>query len=70
MTDEENPKWIPVSERMPEPYQSVLLWNPPFPQQYVGHWCPVEKWFNRSAGGLDTTPTHWMPLPAPPTDDE
>ena len=58
-------RWIPVSERLPEPYQPVLAWNASPPVPYVCWWCPVDKWNNRSGhGGPD--PTHWMPLPEPP----
>ena len=63
------PDWIPVSERLPEAGQTVMLWN------YVDHRL---GWLKYTANGVayffstqdecNIEPTHWMPLPAPPSD--
>jgi len=57
-------KWIACSERMPEPARRVLcsaegtVWAAAIGAG--GHW-----WFQ---GRMPTLmPTHWMPLPPPPT---
>ena len=58
-------RWIPVSERLPEPHGHVLGWQPDFAR-------PAEVWIGSSGQWLggDFEPaghiTHWMPLPEPP----
>ncbi len=66
-------RWIPVSERLPEPSSSeyedgvrVLAWS-------QGNGIDP-AWFYRDSESGDrwswdstTEPTHWMPLPEPPT---
>lgn len=61
--------WIPVTERLPGEYEHVLGWN--------RGWCrPAEVWRNTGGewrgGDYESVGriTHWMPLPAPPTDDK
>lgn len=58
------PKWIPVTERLPEPLVDVL--------SYSGHKTLFEvdcvdetgRWYS---GYFSEYPvTHWMPLPEPP----
>ena len=58
--------WIPVSERLPEPGETVLVWH---------HGEVQMAWLNHLANGVayfvrDThynfEPTHWMPMPEPP----
>lgn len=61
-------RWTPVTERLPEAGQTVMLWN------YVDHRL---GWLKYTANGVayffstqdecNIEPTHWMPLPAPPT---
>ena len=60
--------WIPVTERLPEVRKVVLgysdEWAIPFAVlEYFGGRDP---WVD--AEGFFAEPTHWMPLPAPPTD--
>ena len=66
------PKWIPVTEQMPQEYVSVLICVPtdaPLPQvkeAYFanGCWCSRMWIYN----GKDVT--HWMPMPEPPKETE
>jgi len=65
------PDWIPVTERLPEEGQRVLVYERP-------EVIVVAEMHSRSvSGGLwwsadnghtaySVFPTHWMPLPAPP----
>jgi hypothetical protein len=67
-------KWISVGERLPQDGTSVLGWRPGDPV-FECQWHDAS-----SGGGIDREagwfcypepidpPTHWMPLPAPPTD--
>lgn len=67
-------KWQPI-ETAPKDGTSVLLWFPSR-QGYVGrqdcvpcHWSEWGGgvWENATSGHMQSdTPTHWMPLPAPP----
>ena len=60
-------RWIPVTERLPEPYQTVLaFWKDGGIHTSWVTRCGIwEAHFDD--GGRDTV-NHWMPLPAPPTD--
>lgn len=65
------PRWIPVSERLPEHQDTVLL----YVEDYGG-WITLgqrsgDGWYvNEEAEGGGPKPldrfTHWMPLPEPP----
>jgi hypothetical protein len=65
------PRWIPVSERLPEHEDTVLL----YVEDYGG-WITLgqrsgDGWYvNEAAEGGGPKPldrfTHWMPLPEPP----
>ena len=66
------PKWIPVSEELPQEYVSVLVCIPseaPFPmvkEAYLanGLWSTRMWIFNMKEV------THWMPMPEPPKEVE
>ena len=72
--------WIPVEERLPEPNVCVLAVSPNTLQgghypanaaywQDDGYGDPA--WRESAYGAvLTVAPTHWMPLPAPPTKGE
>ena len=66
----ENSKWINVWEKMPEPGEDVLTFNSHNKDQAVlfvwdGRFCDNSgSHHNYPEGRI----THWMPLPAPPTE--
>ena len=59
------PRWIPVTERLPADRTVVLAWNGKrvaFGYVRDGSWIDtLYGWF------IPNGPTHWMPLPEPPT---
>jgi hypothetical protein len=61
------PRWIPVSERLPEIRVSVLCSSKEPPGEdavWIGQREEYD-WFFPGANEMGT-PTHWMPLPEPP----
>ena len=70
-------QWIPVTERLPEPYVRVLALRQKFDDggrfQKVEHIIPVYggefAWF-MDMSSWKSKVTHWMPLPEPPKDGE
>lgn len=66
--------WIPVTERLPEEGQEVLVASPcpnsDTPNIDISSWgdegTQEPVWREADCGRI--WPTHWMPLPAPPTD--
>jgi hypothetical protein len=61
------PRWIPVTERLPELNVPCLLYNRSQPTM-VG-WRIDEKRFRIPGSFLPDHPTHWMPLPEPPNEE-
>jgi hypothetical protein len=64
----QQPRWIPVSERLPELPNWVIAYNP---ISNSGDPCPAfyrdGKWYFELGEEWDMNkPTHWRPLPAPP----
>lgn len=59
---EQEPRWIPVSERMPEP--RIDVWCNSDMGQMVGYYDEyAETWYSRDY--LELIVTAWMPLPEP-----
>ena len=70
------PRWISVTERLPEKMQYVLV-------RYQNNDMAVASWFGGDehirfwramtdegwCADCDTQPTHWMPLPQPPKEE-
>ncbi|MBR4308574.1 MAG: DUF551 domain-containing protein [Oscillospiraceae bacterium] len=64
-------KWIPVTERLPEPFTSVLAYVPseaPLPLVHESYMVDDETWVCILEGRpwKQGVVTHWMPLPEPP----
>ena len=64
-TLEKSDSWISVKDRLPEVEQYVVIfWNDMFQISYLTVW----EHFAIGASGIVPEPTHWMPLPKPPTE--
>lgn len=62
------PQWQPISSA-PKTTRSILVWCPERQNQYLVYWDDRYEGEWRTVGGgtvLTESPTHWMPLPAPP----
>jgi len=64
------PKWIPVTEKLPEQYVPVLTYRPErhFDGQHFTERYEVECLISDGfvLNGIFGEVTHWMPLPKPP----
>lgn len=61
------PRWIPVTERLPENTEDVLVFRPKMKIE-IGISCRInDEWlrYGKDLHGNDVI-THWMPLPEPP----
>ena len=66
-------EWIPVTERLPEPWTPVLIYRPDMVSKMLvtehGGYCDEDDdGWQRYGKDLYNNPviTHWMPLPTPP----
>lgn len=66
-------RWIPVDERLPKPFVSVLVHMPieePMPTVREGFLSQAGEWYcgqyRRDTGIV----THWMPMPEPPIEEQ
>jgi hypothetical protein len=64
--EEQLPRWIPTSERLPEDLQRVIAYFAGVGIDEVG-----EAVFNKAGGWFSTEhgaweASHWMPMPEPP----
>ena len=65
------PKWIPVSERLPEKDMDVLLYDTQSATTFLGEFCSKTTlfsahWFADNETWDISEFTHWMPLPELP----
>jgi hypothetical protein len=60
------PDWIPVTERLPMTSADVLVTEQGEDEQFIGS-LENGRW-SCSSTNHTLRVTHWMPLPAPPTD--
>jgi hypothetical protein len=75
---ENQPKWISVEERLPEPYKKVLTIRKGFSEagRYIYSLDSTTLWIDNTLvwnGDLKTwknAVTHWMPLPEPPKEEQ
>ena len=70
-------EWIPVTERLPEEKQKVLLYPTWQEVKYsVGYWMihstGIKQWYvgGTMGGNIEKGITHWSPLPPPPENDD
>ena len=68
----ERMRWIPCSERLPEDFQDVLIWDNRDETSFTGHYAECDGW-TVDGYDVDRYPfdiTHWMPLPEPPEEGD
>lgn len=58
------PRWISVTERLPNEGERVLVFDKAFLQPEMGTYYSTDGWVGDEIASLD--PTHWVPLPEPP----
>ncbi len=73
-------EWISVKDRLPHSQQMVVGYTPCDGYMFVGFYQKVESPYYKSYWNIITSMrstrkmtkkvTHWMPLPAPPTEKE
>ena len=70
LREQENLRWIPVAERLPQNYISVLVYLPgekPLPTVHEAYIGGDGEWHSSVVYGVENEDvTHWMPLPEPP----
>ena len=59
-------KWIPVTERLPEPLTIVFIWDSTNKRVTDAYMTRHKEWIGIS---MSHEVTHWMPLPEPPKGD-
>lgn len=57
-------EWISVKERLPIPYESILVYDPSFKEPYWVDYFTGTTYGN--CNNMPPTVTHWQPLPSPP----
>ena len=71
--EQEQSRWIPVTERLPQNYISVLVYIPtaePLPMLHEAYIGDDGEWHSSGFYGIENEyVTHWMPLPQPPKEN-
>jgi hypothetical protein len=77
MDNDNKAGWVPVTERLPDEGVAVVVYSPNNcdGEFHVCEWCVERKpygkpfeYFSREDYKCIWCVTHWMPLPAPPSD--
>ncbi len=71
-------EWISVDDRLPVDGLNVLVYLPDniyelqFVVQKISHglWYVQEEWHSDTVTSSGDNPTHWQPLPTPPTNKD
>ena len=63
------PRWIPVTERLPEKFENVLVANKRGKHYDIDKGWWNGSFFDRCAKGSYSNVTHWMSLPEPPKEE-
>ena len=73
LREQEERQWIPVEERLPQNYISVLVYTPtaePLPMVHEAYIGDDGEWHSSVVYGVNNEDvTHWMPMPEPPKED-
>lgn len=73
LREQEQRRWIPVAERLPNVFEAVLAYCPNRRNTYLLYINARGEWhfFDKTVAGalLDESVTNWMPLPEPPEED-
>lgn len=67
-----HPRWIPVTEWLPE-HGEVVLSRLTFNELRILQWDNVSRWWLGYGAGDDWRQkdvTHWMPMPQPPKEED
>lgn len=74
LREQDERRWIPVAERLPQNYISVLVYIPgetPLPTVHEAYIADDGEWRSFAVYGVENADvTHWMPLPEPPKENE
>lgn len=73
LREREERRWIPVEERLPQNYISVLVYIPteePLPMVHEAYIGDDGEWHSSVFYGIENEDvTHWMPMPKTPKED-
>lgn len=58
--------WVRVEDRLPDTGVHVLICNPNWDYCVVANYAGGDVWMDTWRQRMTYTPTHWIPLPAPP----
>ena len=74
LREQEERRWIPVEERLPQNYISVLVYIPtaePLPMVHEAYIGDDGEWHSSVFYGIENEDvTHWMPMPRTPKEGD